>query len=74
MPEDSITRVFKFGRVVWQKYLDGDAPELPVILHVDNGDSIIVSQEGRDVILHPDTLPDFIKAIKQVEKDRREKR
>jgi hypothetical protein len=73
MPEDSITRIFKFGRVVWQRYIDGEVPELPVIIHIDNGDSIIISQEGRDVILNPDTLPDFIKAIKQAEKSRREK-
>ena len=69
MAEDSITKVFNRGRhrgrIVWQKYIDGQTPELPVLVHIDNGDSLILSQEGRDIVLNPDTVPDLLKAIKQ---------
>lgn len=61
------TKVFpKGGVVVWQTPEEDGAPELPVLIHVDAGGSVVLSQEGRDVILQPGTVRDLCDSLKAV--------
>jgi hypothetical protein len=59
------TKVFSNGGVVvWQTAEEDGAPELPVLVHVDASGLIVLSQEGRDVIVSPRTVADLCGALK----------
>jgi hypothetical protein len=61
------TKVFPNGGVVvWQTAEEDGPPELPVLVHVDAGGMIVLSQEGRDVIVSPRTVKDLCESLKKI--------
>jgi hypothetical protein len=63
-----IENLFNSPLLVHQTATDGDWPSDPVAIYRDHGGSIILSQRGSDIILDDATVPDFIKALKQIAK------
>jgi hypothetical protein len=61
------TKVFPNGGVVvWQTAEEDGAPELPVLIHVDAGGMIVLSQEGRDVVISPWTVKDLCNTLRKL--------
>jgi hypothetical protein len=63
---DAVTKIFNKGHLVWQGYVEGEAPELPILVHVDNGGVLVLSQEGRDIVIQPQTVKDLCETMKKV--------
>jgi hypothetical protein len=61
------TRVFPNGGVVvWQTAEEDGAPELPVLIHVDAGGMIVLSQEDRDLVVAPRTVEDLCVTLRKI--------
>lgn len=61
----SITKSFNHGRVVYQTAdSDDELCEPAVLVHVDNGGFVLLSQDGREIVLNRATLKDLVTAIK----------
>jgi hypothetical protein len=61
------TKIFPNGGVVvWQTAEEDSAPELPVLVHVDAGGMIVLSQEDRDVIVSPLTVKDLCNTLRKL--------
>ena len=66
------TKVFPNGGVVvWQIADEDGAPELPVLVHMDTGGMIVLSQEGREVIVSRQTVKALCEALKNIAAARR---
>jgi hypothetical protein len=60
------TKVFANGGiVVWQTADEEGAPELPVLVHVDAGGTIVLSQEDRELVISPRTVKDLCETLKK---------
>jgi len=61
------TKVFPNGGIVVWQTAEEDAPsELPVLIHVDAGGMIVLSQEDRDVVLSPRTVKDLCATLNEI--------
>jgi len=58
------------GVVVWQTADEDGSPELPVLIHLDAGGMIVLSQEDRDVVISPRTVKDLCGALKKIPEGR----
>lgn len=53
--------------VIWQPYLDDRGPGEPAILvERDASGLLILTQEGRQVLIQPETLPALFKELKRL--------
>ncbi len=52
--------------VIWQTAAEDSVPE-PAILGKRYGDVIELSQEGRYLNVNPETVPELVKALKQLQ-------
>jgi hypothetical protein len=50
--------------VVWQTAEEDGAPELPILVQVDASGMIVLLQEGRDVIVSPQTVAELCASAK----------
>ncbi len=58
----SVTTIFNKGRVLWQEPIEDGLPELPVVLHVDNGGTICLEQE-KHVVVSPASVPELCREL-----------
>lgn len=54
------------GVMVWQTAEEDGAPELLVLVHVDAGGMIVLSQEDPDVIISSQTVKDLCKTARKL--------
>jgi len=53
--------------VIWQPYIEGNGPGEPALLvHADAIGLLVISQEGREVLIQPEVLPALIKQLKRL--------
>lgn len=53
--------------VIWQPYLDDRGPGEPAILvERDASGLLVLTQEGRQVLIQPETLPALVKELKRL--------
>lgn len=54
--------------VIWQPYVEGASQEPALVVQVDAAGLIVLAQEGREILIQPETVPGLIKALKQASK------
>lgn len=64
-----IEKLLPKSLVVWAEFDDEYGQEQPVIVSRDAGGSVVLSQEGRDIVVSPKTVPGINKALKRAAKD-----
>lgn len=53
--------------VIWQPFVDGNHQGEPALLvHSDSTGLLIIQQEGREILIQPETLPELIKQLKRL--------
>lgn len=64
-----IAKVWNSGEVIWQDFVEqGDICNPAILLHLDSGGSIVMNQEGREIVLTPQSVPELIGALKTMHK------
>lgn len=53
-------------KVIWQPFIDDHGQEPALLLHRDAVGLIIITQEGRDVLIQPETVPELIKQLRRL--------
>jgi len=61
-----ITTLFNNPRVLYQT--DEDQPNEAIAASIDNGNSIVLEQEGRHIVIDPDSVPELCKMLKELAK------
>ncbi|WJN60888.1 hypothetical protein [Pseudomonas sp. SO81] len=68
-PTTSTTMTTAQQAVIWQPYLDDRGPGEPALLvQVDACGLLTITQEGRDVLIQPETLPELFKQLRRLTK------
>lgn len=63
----SIEKLFFAPHLVYQTPDDAmDIAEPAVAVHYDSAPVVVISQEGRDIVLNPASINDLCRALKQV--------
>jgi hypothetical protein len=52
--------------VIWQPYVDGAGSEPALLVHSDTSGLLVIQQEGREVLIQRETLPELIKQLKRL--------
>jgi hypothetical protein len=52
--------------VIWQPCIEGAGSEPALLVHSDSTGLLIIQQEGREVLIQPETLPELIKQLKRL--------
>ena len=52
--------------VIWQPYVESSGQEPALLVHRDAGGLLLITQEGRDILIQPETLPELIKQLKRL--------
>ncbi len=52
--------------MIWQPFIEGHGQEPALLMHRDAGGLIIITQEGRDILIQPETLPELIKQLRRL--------
>jgi hypothetical protein len=60
------TKVWKNGVVVWQETTEEGITELPVLVHIDSGGSIVLNQEDRSIVLQRSTIKTLCEVLKKL--------
>ena len=55
--------------VIWQPYIDGAGSEPALLVHSDSGGLLVIQQEGREVLIQRQTLPELIKQLQRLAKE-----
>lgn len=55
--------------VIWQPYIENRSPGEPALLvQVDACGLLSINQEGREVLIQPETLPELFKQLRRLAK------
>ncbi|WP_324731022.1 hypothetical protein [Pseudomonas paeninsulae] len=66
-PTVSTTMTNANQAVIWQPYVEDSASCHPAILvQVDACGLLILAQEGRDILIQPETLPELFRQLKRL--------
>lgn len=66
-PTISHTMTSAMQAVIWQPFIEGaGGPEPALLVQRDAGGLLTITQEGRDVLIQPETLPELIKQLKRL--------
>ncbi len=52
--------------VIWQPFMEGGGAEPALLVQRDASGLLIITQEGRDVLIQPETLPELIKQLRRL--------
>lgn len=52
--------------VIWQPYVEGSGQESAILVERDASGLLILTQEGRHVLIQPETLPALVKELKRL--------
>lgn len=55
--------------VIWQPYIDHCGQEPAILVQRDATGLLVITQEGRDVLVQPETLHELIKQLKRLAVD-----
>ena len=64
----SASKVFNSGVIVWQHGDDENVGNPALLLHVDNGNTLVLEQEGREICIDWSTVEPLIKALREKQK------
>lgn len=68
-PTTSTTMTTAMQAVIWQPYDDDRGPGEPALLvQVDASGLLSITQEGREVLIQPETLPELSKQLRRLAK------
>lgn len=63
----SVTKVLNKGRVVWQIPDEQvGVPEAAVLIHLDNGGTLVLEQENRYIDVSKAAVPEICRVLKEV--------
>lgn len=65
-PTVSSTMTCAMQAVIWQPYVEGAGSEPALLVQRDACGLLLITQEGRDVLIQPETLPELIKQLKRL--------
>lgn len=52
--------------VVWQPYVEDEGQEPALVVQADAAGLIVIAQEGREILIQPETVPALITAMRQM--------
>lgn len=53
--------------VIWQPFIEGEGgPESALLVQRDAGGLLVITQEGRELLIQRETLPELIKQLKRL--------
>jgi len=64
-----ISRLFNNAHVLFQKTNDDGITEAAIAASVDNGDMVVLEQEGRHIVIDPASVPELCRLLKQLQKE-----
>lgn len=68
-PTTSTTMTSAQQAVIWQPYIENRGPGEPALLvQVDACGLLSINQEGREVLIQPETLPELFKHLRRLAK------
>ena len=68
-PTTSTTMTSAQQAVIWQPYIENRGPGEPALLvQVDACGLLSINQEGREVLIQPETLPELFKQLRRLAK------
>lgn len=73
-PTVSHTMTSATQAVIWQPYVEDSGSEPALLVQRDACGLLIITQEGRDILIQPETLPELIKQLKRLTAEGCEKR
>ena len=63
-------KLFNSPKILWQEPShDYGVPEAAIAGHVDNGDTICLEQEGRTIVLNPESALSLVRMIRELRND-----
>lgn len=66
-PTVSNTMTCAAQAVIWQPFIeDAGSPEPALLVQRDATGLLIITQEGRDILIQPETLPALIKQLRRL--------
>lgn len=74
MGKPTTTTGLQSPTVIWQPYKDGYGQEPALLVHRDATGLLVITQEDRDILIQPETLPELIKQLKRLTAEGCEKR
>ncbi|MBX9753657.1 MAG: hypothetical protein K2X80_02805 [Pseudomonadaceae bacterium] len=52
--------------VIWQPLMEGGGAEPALLVQRDATGLLVITQEGRDILIQPETLPELIKQLRRL--------
>jgi hypothetical protein len=65
-PTVSHTMTSAMQAVIWQPYIEGSGSEPALLVQRDAGGLLVITQEGRDVLVQRETLPALFQQLKRL--------
>lgn len=66
-PTTSTTMTSASQAVIWQPYVDDRGPGEPALLvQRDATGLLVITQEGREVLIQPETLPEMFRQLRRL--------
>jgi hypothetical protein len=64
----SRANVWNEGAIVWGKSNADGFHELAILVHVDNGGTVVIQQEDAAIVTNRESLPDLIAELRRIHK------
>lgn len=65
-PTVASTMACAMQAVIWQPFVEGGGAEPALLVQRDATGLLVITQEGRDVLIQPETLPELIKQLRRL--------
>jgi hypothetical protein len=57
---------FSKTQVIYQEAAEDDAPNEAIVVHVDNGGTICITQREADIVINAGAVPELCKVLKKL--------
>lgn len=64
-----ITRLFNNAHVLFQPTDEHGITEVAIGASVDDGGCIVLEQEGRHIVVNPDSVPELCRLLRKLQKE-----
>ena len=65
-PTISHTMACAMQAVIWQPFMEGGGAEPALLVQRDAAGLLVITQEGRDILIQPEPLPELIKQLRRL--------